>query len=111
MTTLFGADRGNGVHGSEKSRRLFRAICAMATSPVAGLDEAWCNTTYWYHEALGEILDTIVVAQLETAIEVRFRAESISGRKRRLLGSFEAIFGMMEGDFINQSSKITVGQS
>ena len=57
----------------------------------SGSRRSWCNTTYWYHEALGEILDTIVVAQFETAIDVRFRAESISGRKRRLLSSFEAI--------------------
>lgn len=81
-----------------------------ATSSLPNLDEAWCNAAYWYHEALAETLDTVAVAKLETAIEVLFRAESMSGSKRRLLDSFDAIFGLKEHDPITPNSSVTAGQ-
>lgn len=81
-----------------------------ATSTLPDLDEAWCNAAYWYHEALAEELDTVAVAKLETSIEVLFRAESMSGSKRRLLDSFDAIFGLKENDPIAPSSPVTAGQ-
>ena len=69
-----------------------------ATSPLPDLDEAWCNAAYWYHEALAESLDTVAVPKLETAIEVLFRAESMSGSKQRMLDCFDAIFGLKGND-------------
>ena len=81
-----------------------------ATSTLPDLDEAWCNAAYWYHEALAEMLDTVAVAKLETAIEVLFRAESMSGSERRLLDSFDAIFGFKEHDPIVANSSVTAGQ-
>ena len=81
-----------------------------ATSPLPDLDEAWCNSAYWYHEALAESLDTVAVAKLETAIEVLFRAESMSGSKQRLLESFDAMFGLEGSDFVNPPSTVTVEQ-
>lgn len=89
-------------------RRL--AAYLAATSPLPDLDEAWCNAAYWYHEALAESLDTVAVAKLETAIEVLFRAESMSGSKQRLLDSFDAIFGLKGSDLINPPSTVTVEQ-
>lgn len=81
-----------------------------ATSPLPDLDEAWCNAAYWYHEALAESLDTVAVAKLETAIEVLFRAESMSGSKQRLLDSFDAIFGLKDSDQVNPPNPVTVEQ-
>ncbi len=87
-------------------RRL--AAYLAAASPLPNLDEAWCNAAYWYHEALAENLDTVAVAKLETAIEVLFRAESMSGSKQRLLDSFDAIFGLKGSDQVNPPSPVTV---
>ncbi len=89
-------------------RRL--AAYLAATSPLPDLDEAWCNAAYWYHEALAESLDTVAVAKLETAIEVLFRAESMSGSKQRLLDSFDAIFALKGTDLVNPPSSVTVEQ-
>jgi hypothetical protein len=89
-------------------RRL--AAYLAATSSLPDLDEAWCNAAYWYHEALAESLDTVAVAKLETAIEVLFRAESMSGSKKLLLDSFDAIFGLKGSDLVNPPSTVTVEQ-
>ncbi|ODT59587.1 MAG: hypothetical protein ABS77_10300 [Phenylobacterium sp. SCN 69-14] len=88
-------------------QRLAGFLDALSAVPI--LDEAWCNAAYWYHEALAETLDTVAVAKLETAIEVLFRAESMSGSKRRLTESFEVFFGLKPGDKIG-SGTVTVEQ-
>jgi hypothetical protein len=81
-----------------------------AASPLPELNGAWCNAAYWYHEALAETLDTVAVAKLETAIEVLFRAESMSGSKRRLLDSFDAMFGLAPNDFLDSAKTVSVEQ-
>ncbi|MBB2959799.1 hypothetical protein [Methylobacterium sp. R2-1] len=81
-----------------------------ASSPVPDLDEAWCNAAYWYHEALAETLDTVAVAKLETAIEVLFRAENMSGSKRRVNESFDVFFGLKRTDPLTPSTTMTVEQ-
>ncbi|SJZ59433.1 hypothetical protein SAMN02745126_01766 [Enhydrobacter aerosaccus] len=81
-----------------------------ASSSVPDLDEAWCNAAYWYHEALAETLDTVAVAKLETAIEVLFRAENMSGSKRRLHESFDVFFSLGSSDPIVENGKVTVQQ-
>jgi len=81
-----------------------------ATSQLPDLDEAWCDAAYWYHEALAESLDTVAVAKLETAIEVLFHAESMSGSKQRLLESFDAMFGLKGSDLVNPPSTVSVEQ-
>ncbi|WP_224705158.1 hypothetical protein [Devosia aquimaris] len=81
-----------------------------ASSPVPDLDEAWCNAAYWYHKALAETLDTVAVAKLETAIEALFRAENMSGSKRRLHESFDVFFGLSRTDTITPNSSVTVEQ-
>lgn len=81
-----------------------------ASSSVPDLDEAWCNAAYWYHEALAETLDTVAVAKLETAIEVLFRAENMSGSKRRLHESFDVFFGLHRTDKIGTNSSVSVEQ-
>jgi hypothetical protein len=81
-----------------------------ASSPFPDLDEAWCNAAYWYHEALAEPLDTVAIAKLETAIEVLFRSENMSGSKRRLHESFEVFFGLKRTDKIPPNNLMTVEQ-
>ena len=81
-----------------------------AGSPLPELNSAWCNGAYWYHEALAETLDTVAVAKLETAIEVLFRAASMSRSKQRLLDSFDAMFGLGPKDFVNGAKTVTVDQ-
>lgn len=81
-----------------------------AASPLPELNAAWCNAAYWYHEALAETLDTVAVAKLETAIEVLFRAENMSGSKRRLLESFDAIFGLGRNDYLDTAKTVSVEQ-
>lgn len=81
-----------------------------AVSPLPELNAAWCNAAYWYHEALAETLDTVAVAKLETAIEVLFRAENMSGSKRRLLESFDAIFGLGRNDYLDAAKTVSVEQ-
>jgi hypothetical protein len=81
-----------------------------AASPLPELNSAWYNAAYWYHEALAETLDTVAVAKLETAIEVLFRAESSTGSKRRLLESFDAIFGLGPNDHLDPAKTVTVQQ-
>ncbi|BCK76910.1 hypothetical protein AA0242T_0382 [Acetobacter aceti NRIC 0242] len=55
------------------------------------LDEAWCNATWWYHQALAEPFETVAIAKLETAIEVLLRAEKTSGSKQRILTGMKAL--------------------
>ncbi|AMB45063.1 hypothetical protein [Methylobacterium sp. AMS5] len=80
-----------------------------ATSAVPDLDEAWCNAAYWFHEALAETLETVAVVKLETAIEVLFRAENMSGSKSRIIKAFDTIFGLTKDDVFSGSG-ITVEQ-
>ncbi|MBZ9844051.1 hypothetical protein [Mesorhizobium sp. CA5] len=80
-----------------------------ATTLVPLLNEAWCNAVYWFHEAIAEALDTVAVLKLETAIEVLFRAEDMSGSKSRIKHSFDALFGLTGSD-IFPGSVLTVDQ-
>ena len=52
----------------------------------------------------------MAVAKLETAIEVLFRAENMSGSKRRLHESFDVFFGLNRTDKIAPNSSVTVEQ-
>lgn len=80
-----------------------------AASPLPVLNEAWCNAAYWFHEAIAETLDTVAVLKLETAIEVLFRAEDMSGSKSRIKQSLNALFGLTSSDLFPGSS-LTVDQ-
>lgn len=82
------------------------------TSAVASLDESWCNAAYWYHQALGEDLETVAIAKLETCMEVLLSAESTSGSTRRLLEAFSALWGLSRDDTVGDdpSDCITAGQ-
>lgn len=104
------ANHLSGVEPALQSmgRRLEGYVSAASTLP--DLNSAWCNAAYWYHEALAETLDTVAVAKLETAIEVLFRSVSMSGSKRRLHESFDAIFGLGSNDFVNDAKTVTVEQ-
>ena len=77
------------------------------TSSLPLLNESWCNAAYWFHEAVAETLDTVAVVKLETAIEVLFRAENMSGSKSRIAQSFDVVFGLTSTDSI-PGSNLTV---
>lgn len=81
-----------------------------SVSLLPALDEAWCNATYWYHEALAEHLETVAIAKLETSIEVLFRSESMSGSRKRMLESLDAVFGIGEHDPISSRTNVTARQ-
>jgi hypothetical protein len=59
--------------------------------PLPSLNESWCNSAYWFHEALLEPVEAVAVAQLETAIEVLLSAGSTTGSNARLLSAFDAL--------------------
>jgi hypothetical protein len=60
---------------------------------AAGLEQAWCDSAYWFHEGLAEPLDAIAVPKLETAIEVLFRSANLTGSERRVLNAIRAFYG------------------
>lgn len=80
-----------------------------STSTLPRLNEAWCNATYWFHRALVETLDTVAVVKFETAIEVLFKAEDMSGSKSRIKSSFDSLFGLVGSDLFPETS-LTVDQ-
>lgn len=78
------------------------------SSPLPQLDQAWCDSAYWFHEGLAEPLDTMAVPMLETAIEVLFRSVSTSGTEQRLLNAITTFYGRQPDEFIHANSRITV---
>ncbi len=77
---------------------------------MTGLEQAWPDAAYWYHEGTAEPLDTIAVPKLETAIEILLQAESTSGSKVRVLKAIRAFYGKEPNDVINPESQTTVEQ-
>lgn len=73
-------------------RRIEMFLTGTATLSV--LDQAWCDAAYWLHEGLAELLDTVAVAKLETAIEVLMRSVSAPGSAARLERAMQVFFGL-----------------
>jgi hypothetical protein len=61
-------------------RRIEAYRTGIASLPT--LEQAWCDATFWYHEAFSEALDTIAIAKLETAIESLFASGSARRARR-----------------------------
>jgi hypothetical protein len=89
-------------------RRVDAYVCCGAKLPK--LEQAWCDAAYWFHEGLAEMLDSIAVAKLETAIEVLLGAESSSKSERRLAEALHAFHGVNEYDPIASDPSVTVKQ-
>jgi hypothetical protein len=71
------------------------------------LEQAWCDAAYWLHEGLAELMDSIAVTKLETAIEVLLRAESASGSESRILSAMDTFYALKPEDPITPNSSVT----
>ncbi|MDK4808138.1 MAG: hypothetical protein OC190_16560 [Novosphingobium aromaticivorans] len=80
-------DRLNSMSG-----RLENFLSGIGGMPT--LDAAWCNATFWYHEAVAEPLDTVAIAKFETAMEVLFRTENKKGSERRIVEGLQSLLGL-----------------
>lgn len=97
----------------QKSTPVFTAIGNVVRSFASGsfrlpmLEQAWCDSAYWFHQALGESIDAIAVAKLETALEVLLRFENSKGSERRVLDILDDFFNvaphepMVPGDVLS----------
>jgi hypothetical protein len=92
------------------------AIGSCVTSFATGkfrfpnLELAWCDATYWLHEALAEASDAIAYAKLETALEVLARAENTSGSQSRIELILDAFYSLNPADKLTPESKMTARQ-
>jgi hypothetical protein len=79
-------------------------------SKLPKLEQAWCDAAYWFHEGLAELLATIAVAKLETAIEVLLEAQSTKGSSQRLKQAFLAFYKLAPDQPINTRGDTTVAE-
>ena len=113
-----GMSIGQGTLSSilEKAEPIFVAIgnvvrsFASGSFRLPGLERAWCDAAYWFHQALAESIDTIAIAKLETALEILLRTESSKGSERRILEILKTIFGLEPDDLSAPGSTMTVRQ-
>jgi len=85
-------------------------VLTTGESSVPKLDQAWCDAAYWLHEGLAEVLETIAVAKLETAIEVLLTAQSSKGSRRRTIKAIGAFYGLGDRDPIRPDSDVIVSE-
>ena len=69
---------------------------------------AWCNSAFWFHEALAEPLATVAIAKLETSIENLFGAGNPAESTSRILQALEGVFALKANDPIALGSSIKV---
>jgi hypothetical protein len=74
------------------------------------LGQAWCDSAYWLHQGLGEPLDSIAVAKLETSIEVLLGAGSASGSEKRILTALDTFYALKANDPITPNTQATAKQ-
>lgn len=100
----------------QKAAPLFTATGQVVRSFTSGvfrlpsLERAWCDAAYWLHTALAESIDTIAIAQLQTALEVLLRAESSRGSEQRMLQILSAFFDLRPDDPIAPGSLLSARQ-
>jgi hypothetical protein len=86
-----------------------RSFCS-GSYRLPKLERAWCDAAYWLHQALAEPLDTIAIAQLETALEVLLHTENSRGSGQRVLGILGAFFQLGPDDPITPGSLLSARQ-
>lgn len=62
-------------------------------SALPKLEQAWCDGTYWFHEALAEPMATVAVAKLETAMESLLAPGSARASRDRIGKALEVFVG------------------
>lgn len=72
------------------------------------LQMAWCDASFWFHEAVAEPLDTVAIAKLETSIENLFAAGNPTESTSRILQALKGVFGLGENDPIAPGSLVKV---
>lgn len=96
------------LEGKEILESVGRRIDAFVScEPMSEPDQAWCDSAYWFHEALAEPLDSIAIAKYETALEILFHATNTKGSEDRIKEAFHAFFGLRDSDVLPDSG-ITV---
>ena len=97
----------------QKAAPIFTAVGNVVCSFASGsfrlpvLERAWCDAAYWLHQALAESIDTVAIAELETALEVLLRAESSRGSEQRMLEILNALFDLGPDDPIAPGSPLS----
>lgn len=77
---------------------------------VPKLEGAWVDAAYWFSEGVAELLDTVAVTKLETAIEILLCAQSSKGSETRILSALKGFYGLNDNDLISNKSSVTVKQ-
>ena len=96
--------------------RVIKAVGKCVTSFATGqyrfpnLEQAWCDSAYWLHQALAETSDAIAFAKLETALEVLVRAENSSGSGTRIELILAAFYSLNSSDTLTSESTTTAKQ-
>ncbi|HZZ61224.1 MAG TPA: hypothetical protein VFE63_08630 [Roseiarcus sp.] len=100
----------------QKAAPIFTAVGNVVRSFASGsfrlpaLERAWCDAAYWLHRALGESIDSIAIAKLETALEVLLGSESSSGSQQRMLDILSGFFDLGPDDPIAPGSLLNARQ-
>ena len=84
------------------------AVFLTGRGALSKLRQAWCDGTYWFHEALAESLATVATTKFETAIEALLRAESSPKSVERMGRAIKAITGLGPRDLMPGSTTLTV---
>ena len=80
------------------------------TSPLPLLEQGWCDALFWFHEGVSELLDSVAIAKMETAIENLFCAESTKGSRSRLLKAFTCLFGADRDSQVDAILPVTIDE-
>jgi hypothetical protein len=98
-------DRAQSVLNSAGAR--LNALIS-GNSQLLNLEMAWCNSAFWFHEALSEPLATVAIAKFETSIETLFSAGNPTESTSRILQALEGVFALTANDFVAPGSSIRV---
>ena len=107
---------GTLPHIMQTAAPVFEAIGNVVRSFASGsfrlpvLERAWCDAAYWLYQGMGESIDTIAIAKLETALEGLLRAESSMGSQQRMLEILSAFFELGPDDPIVPGSTLSTRQ-
>lgn len=72
------------------------------------LEKAWSDAAFWMHEGFAELVPTVAIAKLETAVEVLFCAESRKGSGQRFYEAFKSYWGLSPNDQLHSDLPLTV---
>ncbi|HEV2098391.1 MAG TPA: hypothetical protein VGR45_05640, partial [Stellaceae bacterium] len=74
------------------------------------LEQAWCDSAFWFHEALSEPLDAVAVPKLGISMEVLLGSDSFRGSRNRSLTAVKAFFNLDSDQPITPTAVMNVRQ-